>query len=100
VLVRRGNTAYALAEGCTHLGGPLAQGRVETAPEGRVETAPVGREGDATIVCPWHGSRFDLATGRVVGGPATASQPCLQTRVRAGRIEVRQYRENRGEAGG
>ncbi len=72
VLVRRDAHIHALAESCSHLGGPLAEGRLE---------------GDG-IVCPWHGSRFALADGRVLDGPATAPQPCFATRVRNGMIEV------------
>ncbi len=36
---------------CPHLGGPLESGAIE----------------DGSVVCPWHGYRFDCATGR---GPA------------------------------
>jgi nitrite reductase/ring-hydroxylating ferredoxin subunit len=62
----------ALANTCTHLGGPLAEG---------------SREGD-TVACPWHGSRFDIRTGAVVEGPAVFVQPRLATRVRDGKIEI------------
>jgi nitrite reductase/ring-hydroxylating ferredoxin subunit len=62
----------ALANTCTHLGGPLAEG---------------SREGD-TVICPWHGSRFDIRTGAVVEGPAVFEQPHLETRVREGKIEI------------
>ena len=62
----------ALANTCTHLGGPLADG---------------SREGD-TVACPWHGSRFDLRSGAVVEGPAVFEQPRLETRVRDGKIEI------------
>ena len=62
----------ALANTCTHLGGPLAEG---------------SRDGD-TVSCPWHGSRFDLRTGRVVEGPAVFAQPRLETREHDGKIEV------------
>jgi nitrite reductase/ring-hydroxylating ferredoxin subunit/uncharacterized membrane protein len=73
VLVRSGSEIYALAETCSHLGGPLAEGKVE----------------NGAIQCPWHGSRFSLKDGRVVNGPAVHSQPCLEARVRNGKIEVR-----------
>jgi nitrite reductase/ring-hydroxylating ferredoxin subunit/uncharacterized membrane protein len=73
VLVRDGGRIYALAERCSHLGGPLADGMVE----------------GGCIQCPWHGSRFALEDGRPVDGPATIPQPCFETRVRNGRIEVR-----------
>ncbi|MFL5802604.1 MAG: Rieske 2Fe-2S domain-containing protein [Roseiflexaceae bacterium] len=73
VLVRQDGRIYALAERCSHLGGPLADGIVE----------------DGCIQCPWHGSRFALADGRPVTGPATIPQPSFETRVRNGQIEVR-----------
>ena len=73
LLVKRGGTIFAIGETCAHLGGPLAEGRLE---------------GDS-IRCPWHGSRFALSDGRVLDGPATFPQPCFETRVRDGYIEVR-----------
>lgn len=73
MLLRRAGQVYAIAEVCSHLGGPLAEGEVR---------------GD-TIQCPWHGSRFNVRNGEVIDGPATHPQPCLETRVRDGRIEVR-----------
>ena len=68
----RSGEVCALANTCTHLGGPLAEG---------------SRDGD-TVTCPWHGSRFDLHTGEVVQGPAVFAQPRLETRERDGKIEV------------
>lgn len=73
VLVRRAGRVHALVETCAHLGGPLAEGTVE---------------GDS-IRCPWHGSRFALEDGRVLEGPSTFPQPCFETRIRDGKIEVR-----------
>jgi nitrite reductase/ring-hydroxylating ferredoxin subunit len=63
----------AISSVCSHLGGPLQKGE---------------RDGD-TVVCPWHGSRFDLRTGSVEGGPAVYPQPRYETRVRAGKVEIR-----------
>ena len=77
VLVKRGGRVYALGERCSHLGGPLAEGAVH----------------DEAIVCPWHGSRFALEDGRVLDGPATMPQPCFETRVRDGFVEVRRRSE-------
>lgn len=68
----RAGEVCALANTCTHLGGPLAEG---------------SREGD-TVTCPWHGSRFDIRSGAVVEGPAVFEQPRLETRVRGGKIEI------------
>ena len=73
LLVRRGDHIYAIAETCAHLGGPLSEGKLE----------------DATVRCPWHGSRFSLEDGRVLEGPSVHAQPVLEVRVRDGQIEVR-----------
>lgn len=73
LLVRRNGQIFALAETCSHLGGPLADGELL---------------GDS-VRCPWHGSRFSLEDGTVIDGPATHPQPCLEARVRDGQIEVR-----------
>ena len=61
---------------CSHLGGPLSEGKLD---------------GDI-VQCPWHGSRFSVKDGSVVDGPATFSQPCLETRVSNGQIEMRATR--------
>jgi nitrite reductase/ring-hydroxylating ferredoxin subunit/uncharacterized membrane protein len=63
----------AIANTCSHFGGPLAEGE---------------REGDI-VVCPWHGSRFDVCSGEVRGGPAVFPQPRFEARARDGKIEVR-----------
>jgi nitrite reductase/ring-hydroxylating ferredoxin subunit len=63
----------AIAATCSHLGGPLDEG---------------DRDGDV-VVCPWHGSRFDLCSGEVKGGPAVFPQPRYETRVRSGQVEIR-----------
>jgi nitrite reductase/ring-hydroxylating ferredoxin subunit/uncharacterized membrane protein len=73
LLVRRGTRIFALAETCSHFSGPLSEGSLV---------------GDS-IQCPWHRSRFALNDGRVLDGPAVHPQPCLETRVRHGNIEVR-----------
>ena len=68
----------AISAVCSHMGGPLDKGE---------------RDGD-TVVCPWHGSRFDLRTGAVEGGPAVFPQPRYETRVRAGKVEIRAARDD------
>jgi len=72
LLVRRGTRVFALAETCSHLSGPLAEGQLE----------------GESVVCPWHGSRFALTDGRVLNGPATHPQPCFISRVRNSQIEI------------
>ena len=53
---------YAIGNVCTHLGGPLAQGKLE----------------DYEVQCPWHGSRFDIRNGRVARPPAMRSEPTYE----------------------
>jgi uncharacterized membrane protein len=48
-----------------------------------------------TTSCPWHGSRFCVDDGAVVEGPATRPAPVFETRVTAGRVEVRRDQEPR-----
>jgi len=73
LLLRSAREIFALAETCSHFGGPLAEGKVE----------------NGTIQCPWHGSRFSLRDGSVVNGPAVHRQPCLEVQVQSGKIAVR-----------
>jgi nitrite reductase/ring-hydroxylating ferredoxin subunit len=78
VAVRDGAAVYVLADRCSHLGGPLHQGRVTRG------------DGAACITCPWHSSTFRLADGAVRRGPAAARQPAFATRVSpAGLLQVR-----------
>ena len=53
-------TCYATQHDCTHEGGPLSEGDLQ----------------GTVITCPWHGSRFEVTTGKLVRGPA---QRPLQT---------------------
>jgi len=69
----------AIAATCSHLGGPLDHGE---------------RDGDV-VTCPWHGSRFDLCTGEVRGGPAVYPQPRYEARVRAGKVEIRAAKDSK-----
>lgn len=72
VLVRRGDVVHALRETCSHAGGPLSGGKLV---------------GDG-IECPWHGSVFRLADGRVRHGPATTRQVSYRARIADGQVEV------------
>jgi Rieske Fe-S protein len=46
----------------------------------------VGSVEDNVIICPYHGSRYDAATGEVVGGPAPSGLDPVQIRVTNGLI--------------
>lgn len=64
VLIRHGETTFALHDQCAHAGGPLSGGTVV----------------DGCIECPWHGSRFRLSDGRLRRGPAVYDQPTYEVR--------------------
>ncbi|MBL7519474.1 non-heme iron oxygenase ferredoxin subunit [Frankia sp. CNm7] len=73
LLTRVNGRIVAIGNRCTHRGGPLADGE---------------RDGDR-VTCPWHGSRFELASGEAVLGPATRPQPVYEVREIDGRVEIR-----------
>lgn len=73
LLAQQGDDIYALADACSHLGCSLADGELQ----------------GESVRCPCHGSRFALADGRVLDGPATMPQPVYDVRKRSGQIEVR-----------
>lgn len=78
-VLRTGDEVHVLTDRCSHLAGPLHQGRIVT--DDNAETC---------VVCPWHGSTFRVRDGAVVHGPATARQPSFETRVTdSGTIQVR-----------
>lgn len=65
-------TFYAIGGGCTHQGGPLAEGTL-----------------DRTVVtCPWHGAMFDVTSGEVQGPPADDSEPKYEVRVQGDDVQV------------
>jgi nitrite reductase/ring-hydroxylating ferredoxin subunit len=49
-----GSQPFAVSRRCRHQLADLAQGRVDA---------------DGCLVCPWHGSRYDVGTGRMTTGP-------------------------------
>jgi nitrite reductase/ring-hydroxylating ferredoxin subunit/uncharacterized membrane protein len=73
LLLRDGESIYAIHDRCSHRGCSLSDGNVK---------------GDE-IECGCHGSRFSLRDGAVRHGPATAAQPAFQVRAQEGRVEVR-----------
>ncbi|GAB3958233.1 hypothetical protein GCM10029978_002730 [Actinoallomurus acanthiterrae] len=80
-VLREGEEVYVLADRCSHLDGPLHQGRMVEIDE------------ETCVVCPWHGSTFRVSDGTVVHGPATGRQPAFETRVGDnGMIQVRPAR--------
>jgi nitrite reductase/ring-hydroxylating ferredoxin subunit len=45
---------FAVTRRCRHLNADLANGSIDE---------------DGCLVCPWHGSKYDVRTGRMVRGP-------------------------------
>lgn len=79
LLVKADGRLFALADRCTHRGGPLHEGTVS----------------GACITCPWHGSVYRITDGSVVAGPTTRPQPVAEVRVVDGRVQVRRSAEAR-----
>ncbi len=73
LLVRHPNEVHAIHDRCSHRGCSLSEGEFE------------GEQ----VVCPCHGSRFDLRDGSLERGPATAPQPVYEVRERDGQVELR-----------
>ncbi len=67
---------YALEDMCTHDGAEIATGEIE---------------GDE-IICPRHGARFCIRTGKVKCAPAYEDIASLQVMLEAGRVKVRDTR--------
>lgn len=73
VVARCSDGIAAFGDRCTHKGGPLSDG------------ALIG----CAVQCPWHGSQFDILTGRVIAGPAREKIEIYQVEVRAGEVFIR-----------
>jgi nitrite reductase/ring-hydroxylating ferredoxin subunit len=63
---------HAIDDACNHRGGPLSEGQVE---------------GDA-VVCPWHGAKFSISTGELLGPPGRGPVRSYPTRVNGQDVEV------------
>ena len=63
---------YAIDNACPHAGGPLGEGKL--------------REG-GIVECPWHGWRFNVATGQRVENP-NFEVPCCAVRVVGDQVQI------------
>jgi len=52
LVVNVNNSYYAIADKCPHMGGSLSEGKLE----------------GSSIICPRHGAKFDVITGKVLEG--------------------------------
>ncbi|MFC0866197.1 Rieske (2Fe-2S) protein, partial [Sphaerimonospora cavernae] len=74
---RDGSDITVMLDRCAHQSGPLGQGKV------------IKVDGRPCVVCPWHGSTFQLKDGKVVHGPSSTDQQVLDGRVVDGVVEAR-----------
>ena len=63
---------HAFDDTCTHMGCSLAEGDLE----------------ETTVICPCHGSEFDVRSGAVLQGPAREPVETYETRVEGGSLEI------------
>ena len=75
VLIHAAGHWYALDDVCTHDGGPLSDGPVDTA--------------DLSIACPRHGAKFNVATGAAMTMPATKPTVAHEVKVEGDQVLVR-----------
>jgi len=67
-----GGTFYAIGNVCTHMGCHLSQGRLD----------------GQNVICPCHGSTFDLKTGQLVKGPARKPEPSYPVKIEDGELVI------------
>lgn len=72
VIARVAGGLHAFQEFCTHRYGPMSEGQIR----------------GCEIECPWHRSRFDVRTGKVIAGPAKLDLLTFRVETRAGKIWV------------
>jgi nitrite reductase (NADH) small subunit/3-phenylpropionate/trans-cinnamate dioxygenase ferredoxin subunit len=65
-----GGQLYAIADKCTHRGGPLSEGELE----------------GTTVTCPWHGGQFDMTNGVVVQPPPMTNEASYEVKVEASNV--------------
>jgi nitrite reductase/ring-hydroxylating ferredoxin subunit len=66
-------TFYAFGDTCTHMQCSLAGGDLE----------------ETTVICPCHGSEFDVTSGEVIRGPARESVGTYEVRAEGANLEIK-----------
>ena len=64
---------HAFGDTCTHLQCSLTEGDLE----------------ETTVICPCHGSEFDVTSGEVLRGPARDPVGSYEARVEGGNLEIK-----------
>jgi 3-phenylpropionate/trans-cinnamate dioxygenase ferredoxin component len=63
---------YAIGDVCSHDNGPVGDGEIE----------------ENEIICPRHGARFDIRTGKATSLPALIDIPAYPVRIMEGTVEI------------
>ena len=77
MLFKSAEQLFAISNQCTHQGAPLDKGVVKIA--GSVHS----------VICPAHGSTFNLDNGKVMRPPAARPIPVYDVKIEDGRVFVR-----------
>lgn len=72
VVFRVEGALYAIDARCPHVGAPMDEGFLE----------------GTVLTCPFHGARFDIATGQTINGPAYSELETLDVFERDGEVYV------------
>ncbi|KPL84537.1 biphenyl 2,3-dioxygenase [Thermanaerothrix daxensis] len=72
VLLNLGGTLFAVGDVCTHDEGPLGDGEID----------------GYQIVCPRHGARFDVRTGKALTLPAVVDIPVYPIRIEGNEVYI------------
>lgn len=72
VMLNIAGKIFAIDDVCSHDNGPVGDGELE----------------GETIICPRHGAKFDLATGKVLRLPAVEDIAAYPTRENSGYLEI------------
>jgi 3-phenylpropionate/trans-cinnamate dioxygenase ferredoxin component len=72
VLFNLAGNLFAIGDVCSHDNGPVGDGEIE----------------DDQIICPRHGARFDIRTGKAKSLPALLDIPSYPVRVEQGMVEI------------
>jgi nitrite reductase/ring-hydroxylating ferredoxin subunit len=64
-IFNQGGKYWAIEDACPHRGGPLSEGMLA----------------EDEVICPWHGSRFNLKTGAVLTPPAQRNVKSFPVRI-------------------
>jgi len=72
VLFNLAGKLFAIGDVCSHDNGPVGDGEIE----------------ENEIICPRHGARFDIRTGKATSLPAIVDIPAYPVRVVDGMVEI------------